>query len=184
MATDSREGTELSLDTAAELAEREHDVAIEGRSPWYLAWRRLRRNYLALGSLVIFILVVAACLLAGVYARDVAHTDAYTNHITDVVKVGNKEVPVISAGGTYIDPKTHQLRAKGVTILGPTWWHAGGRFVLGADENGRDNAVRLLYGGRNSLQVGIVSALIFVVLAVILSLLAGFYCGWGGWGVH
>jgi peptide/nickel transport system permease protein len=181
MATESREGTELSLDTAAELAGREHDVAIEGRSPWYLAWRRLRRNYIALGSLVVFLLVVASCLLAGVYARDVAHTDAYTNHITDIVKVGNKEVPVISPGGTYVDPKTHELRAKGVTILGPTWWHAGGRFVLGADENGRDNAVRLLYGGRNSLEVGIVSALICVVLAVILSLLAGYYGGWVDW---
>ena len=182
MATEStREGTELSFDTAAELAGREHDVAIQGRSPWYLAWRRLRRNYVALASLVVVLLVVLACGFAGVYARDVAHTDAYTNHITDLVKVGNKEVPVISAGGTYIDPKTHELRAKGVTILGPTWWHAGGRFVFGADENGRDNAVRLLYGGRNSLQVGIISALICVTLAVILSLLAGYYGGWVDW---
>ena len=67
----------------------------------------------------------------------------------------------------------------GVTILGPTWWHAGGKFVLGADGNGRDVAVRLLYGGRNSLKVGIGSALICTLLSIILALLAGYYGGWG-----
>jgi peptide/nickel transport system permease protein len=50
--------------------------------------------------------------------------------------------------------------------------------VLGADTLGRDIAVRLLYGGRTSLVVGIVSSLVCVVAAMILALLAGFYGGW------
>ena len=41
---------ELTLDTASLLAQEEHGVSIAGRSPWYLAWRRLRRNYVALVS--------------------------------------------------------------------------------------------------------------------------------------
>src|SRR5919205_549345 len=53
--------TELTLDSAALLAAEEHEVAITGRSPWYLAWRRLRRNYAALASLVVFVLIVAGC---------------------------------------------------------------------------------------------------------------------------
>jgi peptide/nickel transport system permease protein len=179
--TTKQEGGELSLDTAALLAQEEHGVSIAGRSPWYLAWRRLRRNYVALASLFLFVLVLLSCVLAPVYASHVAHTDANTNHITENVKVGNKVEPVISAGGTFVDPKTHQLRVRPVTILGPTWWHAGGKFVLGADGNGRDVAVRLLYGGINSLKVGIGSALICVVLAVILSLVAGYYGGWIDW---
>jgi peptide/nickel transport system permease protein len=88
---------------------------------------------------------------------------------------------VISAGGTFTDPKTGELRVKPVTILGPTWWNGGGRFVLGADENGRDNAVRLLYGGRNSLLIGIGSAVICVFFAVVFSLLAGYYGGSSDW---
>ena len=60
----------------------------------------------------------------------------------------------------------------------PTWFSAGGKFVLGADYIGRDVAVRLLYGGRNSLFVGIVSSAICVVLSVILALLAGYFGGW------
>jgi peptide/nickel transport system permease protein len=185
MATQTRDSTregvsDLSLDTARVLAEEEHGP-IEGRSPWYLAWRRLRRNYVALFSLFVFILVVGCCTLAPVYANHVAHTNPYTNHVTDKVKVNGKLVDVISAAGTYTDPKTGETRVRPVLVLGPTWWHAGGRFVLGADENGRDNAVRLLYGGRNSLKIGIGSALICVVLAVFFSLLAGYYGGWVDW---
>ena len=58
--------TDLTLDTASLLASEEHEVAIVGRSPWYLAWRRLRRNYIALFSLAVFLLIVIACALAPV----------------------------------------------------------------------------------------------------------------------
>ena len=169
----ARQGNaELTLDTASLIAGEEHGISITGRSPWYLAWRRLRRNYVALASLVIFILIVVACALAPVYAHHVAHTGPDDNHVTDVVKVGNKEVPVmaLNQGGQI-----------GVTIIGPTWWHAGGKFVLGADGNGRDVAVRLLYGGRNSLKVGIGSALICTLFSIILALLAGYYRGSIDW---
>ena len=66
--------TDLTLDAAAHLAAEEHEVSIVGRSPWNLAWRRLRRNYIALASLGVFVLIVLACALAPVYARHVAHT--------------------------------------------------------------------------------------------------------------
>jgi peptide/nickel transport system permease protein len=62
--------------------------------------------------------------------------------------------------------------------IGPTWFGAGGRFVLGADSNGRDIAVRLLYGGRNSLIVGIGSTSICIFFAIVLALLAGYFGGW------
>ena len=50
--------------------------------------------------------------------------------------------------------------------------------MLGADTLGRDVAVRLLYGGRNSLLVGIGSSAICVFFAVVLALLAGYFGGW------
>jgi peptide/nickel transport system permease protein len=70
---------------------------------------------------------------------------------------------------------------KAPTYLGPTWWHADGRFVLGTDNLGRDVAVRLLYGGRNSLMIGIGSALICTLVALTLALLAGYYRGGCDW---
>ena len=62
MATEST--TDFTLDTAAALAAAEDEGAIEGKSPWYLAWRRLRRNYVALAFLLLFFVIVAACLCA------------------------------------------------------------------------------------------------------------------------
>jgi peptide/nickel transport system permease protein len=173
--------TDFTLDTAQLLAAEEHGAPIVGRSPWYLAWRRLRRNYVAFAFLAIFVLIIAACLCAPLYARHVAHTTPNANHVTDKVKVGGVMKDVISAAGTYTDPKTGQIRVRAVTILGPTWFSGGGKFVLGADENGRDVAVRLLYGGLNSLQVGIGSALICTLVALMLALIAGYYGGWADW---
>lgn len=50
--------------------------------------------------------------------------------------------------------------------------------VLGTDTTGRDVLSRLLYGGRVSLFVGIISTLISVVIGIPLGLLAAFYRGW------
>jgi peptide/nickel transport system permease protein len=172
--------TELTVDSAALLASEEHEVAIVGRSPWYLAWRRLRRNYVALASLGIFVLIVAACFLAPVYAHNIAHTGPNQTHVAEKVSVNGHLEPVI-AGGAQYDAKTGQFVIKPVTILGPTWWHAGGKFVLGADNLGRDVAVRLLYGGRNSLRIGLGSALICTFIASLLALLAGYYGGRVDW---
>jgi peptide/nickel transport system permease protein len=172
--------TDLTLDTVSLLASEEHEVAIVGRSPWYLAWRRLRRNYWALGSLGVFILIVVCCSLAPVYARHVAHTGPNIEHASEQVRVSGKLRPVISGGAVY-DPKTNTFDVKSVVYLPPTWWHAGGRFVLGTDKGGHDEAVRLLYGGLNSLKIGIGSAFLCTFFALVLALLAGHFGGWTDW---
>jgi len=173
--------TELTLDSAPAPAE-EHEVAIVGRSPWYLAWRRLRRNYVALGALGVFLLIVTVCSMAPLYARHVAHigpTDVPSD-VSQKIDVGGKEKPIIS-GGSFYNSKTNQYTIGQVKILGPTWWHAHGRYVLGADNLGRDEAVRLLYGGLNSLKIGIGSALICTFVAVVLALVGGFHGGATDW---
>jgi peptide/nickel transport system permease protein len=172
--------TELTLDSASLLAAEEHEVAIVGRSPWYLAWRRLRRNWVALCALGVFILIVVACALAPVYARHVAHTGPNDVHASDTVMVSGKPRQVVG-GGSHYDPKTNTFIVEAPSYLGPTLWHAHGRFVLGTDNLGRDVAVRLLYGGRNSLMIGIGSALICTFVAVVLALLAGYNRGWTDW---
>jgi peptide/nickel transport system permease protein len=121
---------------------------------------RLRRQRLALASGAVFCLLVAACLAAPVWAGHIAHTGPDQNHITDTVEVDGRAVDVVSEDGVPI---------------GPTW---GGRFFLGADSNGRDTMVRLLYGGRNSLLIGLAAALITTLLGSVAGLAAGYLGGW------
>ena len=58
--------------------------------------------------------------------------------------------------------------------IGPTW---NGSYLLGADENGRDLAVRLLYGARTTLVIGGCAVLLTLLLAVPLALAAGYLGG-------
>ena len=53
-----------------------------------------------------------------------------------------------------------------------------GRYLLGADQNGRDVMVRLMYGGRTSIYIGVLAAVITTLFAVIIGMLAGYYRGW------
>jgi peptide/nickel transport system permease protein len=132
--------------------------------PWAIAWRRLRRNKFALFSLGVFFVILICCLLAPVWANHVAHTGPNATHPLEKLHEGGEVKEVVEPSGKAI---------------GPQWFAAGGRFFLGADGHlGRDEMVRLLYGGRSSLFIGIVAAIITTILAVVFGLLAGFYGGW------
>jgi peptide/nickel transport system permease protein len=54
----------------------------------------------------------------------------------------------------------------------------GGKFLLGADEFGRDVLSRVIYGTRVALLVGTVSVTIALALGLLLGCLAGFVGGW------
>jgi peptide/nickel transport system permease protein len=139
-----------------------------GLSPWALARRRLLRNRLAMASLVLFALIVVACIAAPIYAHDIAHTNPFDSNVNGTTIVDGKSVPVLQQGGGVL--------GIGETPIGPTWdLH---HYFLGADNQGRDVMARMLYGGRNSLLIGLASTLICCLLATIVAVAAGFFGGW------
>jgi peptide/nickel transport system permease protein len=143
------------------------EARVVGRSPWALAARRLLRNRIALVALAGFILIVVACLAAGWYAHSVAHTHPFESTIDGTTLINGKEQPVMVQGTGGL--------GLGVTPIGPTWdIH---HYFLGADNQGRDVAARMLYGGRNSLIIGTVSAALCCFFATIIALIAGFFGG-------
>ena len=103
-------------------------------------------------GLALLVVLIAASLAAPLWADHVAHTGPNTTHVSE--RVGGRDV----------------ISTQGVPI-GPTW---SGRFFLGADPDGRDVMVRLLYGGRTSLLIALAASL----LTVLLATLAGFAAGW------
>jgi len=138
-----------------------------GRSPWALAGRRLRRNRIAMASLVLFLLIVAISFAAPIYAHGVAHVNPNASNLNGTTIVNGKRVPLMQRGGGVLK--------LGETPIGPTWDVR--HYFLGADQQGRDVAARLLYGGRSSLEIGIGSAVLCCALATIIALIAGYFGG-------
>jgi peptide/nickel transport system permease protein len=135
--------------------------------PWRNALHGLLRNRAAMACLLLFGVIVVACLSAPLYAAHIAHTDPFRSNITGTTVIGGKTVQVLT-------PSTTGL-GLGVTPIGPTW--DPGHFFLGADNQGRDVMARLLYGGRNSLLIGLASALLCCVIATVLGVAAGYSGG-------
>jgi peptide/nickel transport system permease protein len=152
-------GSEIQADVHL-VGETSDEGVPHGTGPYALAWRRLRRNKVALFFAFVFLVIAAMCFLAPVYSHDIAHIGPNTGNLTGQIKVGGKLKYVLSIQGIPI---------------GPTWdIHS---YFLGADTNGRDVAVRLLYGGRSSLIIGVVAMLITMVFGVIFGVIAGFFRG-------
>ena len=84
----------------------------------------------------LFALIVLAVLAAPLYASQIAGTTPSENHLTEQTVIDGKPTDIVSLEGVPI---------------GPTW---EGSYFLGADENGRDLVVRLLYGARTTLMIG------------------------------
>jgi peptide/nickel transport system permease protein len=135
------------------------DDVVPGIGHYRLAVRRLRRDHTAVAFGLLFVLIVVLCLLAPLYSHYVAHIGPNTNNVTGTIRVGGRTVDVVSTDGIPV---------------GPTW-HA--RYFFGADTNGRDVAVRLLYGGRTSLAIGFMAAAITIIIGVAVGVVAGFYRG-------
>jgi len=85
--TASGSGTEFSEGLNAGFESDGQDLP-PGLGPWRLAWRRLRRNRVALFFGGLFLLILVMCALAPVYANDVAHIGPNTGNVTGTINVG------------------------------------------------------------------------------------------------
>ena len=126
-----------------------------------------------MGSMVVLILIVAACVAAPLYANNIAHVDPFASNVEGTFTLNGVTGPVLvnSTEGLGL----------GVTPIGPTWDFS--TYFLGADNQGRDVFARILYGGRNSLLIGFLSAVLCCVLAGLVGVVAGYF-GKGVDAVH
>jgi peptide/nickel transport system permease protein len=83
-----------------------------------------------------------------------------TNHLTEKIEINGQPTNVVSLDGIPIGPGPHA------------------KFLLGADPNGRDVMVRLMYGGRTSIFIGVAAAFVTTILAVIAGIISAYYRGW------
>ena len=109
----------------------------KNHTQWGDAWKRLRRNKLAMVGMIVVIILVFAAVFADVVAPyDYAQQD-----------LSNK----------FADPSLAH--------------------ICGTDNYGRDILSRIIYGGRTSLLVCILSLAISLVIGGILGMVSGYYAG-------
>jgi peptide/nickel transport system permease protein len=119
---------------------------IEGRSPWALAWQRLRHDRVAIGSAVVIVLVALMAIFAPVIAAVVGHGPNEQFPTTGLTSAGLPRPPSAT-------------------------------FLFGTDDLGRDLLVRVAYGARISLLVGVAATGLAVLLGVVVGLLSGYFGG-------
>jgi peptide/nickel transport system permease protein len=149
----------VSIDTTSVApSESPSEAATEAaaRGPWAQAWRRLRRDRLALASAALIVVIFLSAFVGAPLARHLlghGPNDAIAGGVENYQPVG---------------PFTHVPAGNGHTTL----------MVLGAsDLVGRDEFLRLLYGAQVSLEVGVLSTLLGLVLGVALGMFAGYFGG-------
>ena len=167
----------MSTVAVGDLASTDAAVAFDART------RTASRGIWTWVAISFLALLAVSCLSAPLYARYVAHTTPNAGNLGGTVTVNGQEVEVVSSASTSIDANGNLQITPGGVPIGPQWFAAGGRYVLGADEQGRDVAVRLLYGGRLSLAIGFVAATICISLSALLALLSGYIGGWVDAGI-
>lgn len=125
---------------------------IRGRSLWVDARRRLFRNRAAMASIVILSVIASMAVFA----------------------------PLLS-------PYSFDAIDYNVVSCAPDWWpdktvmcNAGVSHWFGTDSIGRDLFVRVLYGARVSLAVGLSATLVSLLIGVAYGATAGFVGGWIG----
>jgi oligopeptide transport system permease protein len=128
------------------------DSAAGGTSLWRDAWRRLKRNRLAMFGLWVVAAMVAACLAGPpIIARTTGYTYDYIPTDLSLIKA---MPPFTGPGGGF------------------SWMHP-----MGTDTAGRDLLARVLIGGRISLMVGIISTLVSLVIGTAYGATAGYAGG-------
>ena len=149
-------------------------------SPRVLAWRRFKRDRLAVASGIFLALLLFVCFPgAKLYEQLIGHGP--NDLFPYAVSVGLKPVGPFSS--VYAAPQTADEDAFAFEQTPPR--DAAKTFlVLGADSQlGRDELVRLLYGGRVSLEIAIGAAMLAILVGVVLGSIAGYFGGWVDAGV-
>ncbi len=120
---------------------------VQGRSLWVDARRRLFRNKAAVVSMVVLAIITLVAIF----------------------------LPLIW-------PYAYEDIDYALVCCAPDWWpdpdvmcHSGGMHWFGSDSVGRDLFVRVLYGARVSLAVGLVATLVSLVIGVAYGATAGFH---------
>lgn len=144
-------------------------LAVEPVTQWDLFSSRLRRHRLAMISTVFLLLLMTVVILAPAM-QSAGWIDDPTKGLVDANGRIMRNIPPRASDGqvfytVIIDTEQVTFEASPTALL------------LGSDDLGRSVFTRIIFGGRASLTVGLVTGFLVASLGTIFGSLAGFYPG-------
>jgi len=128
--------------------------AIEGRSLGQIAWRRLKRDKVALAGAAFLVFLILVAVFAPLIVKFLGSPpNEFHQDLIDTS--GGTLLPIGAFGGMSLD---HLMGIEPV--------------------NGRDIFSRVVYGSRISLLIAFLATLLSVAIGTTLGIVAGFFGGW------
>ena len=148
------------FEKATEEEKRQQDVMSESVSFFKDGMRRLMKNPLAVGSIIVLLVIILAIII-------VPHLIPYS--YSQIITVnGPRDQTAANRAPFQYSNLEQQYIAEG----GEVFPH-----IMGTDEMGRDYFVRVLYGTRVSLIVGVFAAIIVLIIGNIYGSISGYFGG-------
>ena len=175
----------------------ELDQPIGGISLWKDAWRRLKKNKMAMGGLITIIFYAIITLSAPIlpihsYKRQINEHDNLPPSLTKnggQLLYAREEARIIAMSKktgrenlnqTELDELAalrERIATETVEIDGKIIMVHERRYIFGTDSLGRDLLARVIYGGQVSIAIGVIGTLTSVLIGIILGAIAGYLGG-------
>ena len=148
------------FDFATEEEKKQQDVMSESTTFFKDSMKRLRKNPLAMGSIIVLILILLVIIFA-----------------PKIVPYGYSEIITVDGvrdkTAKNLAPFTYsKMEQKYIEKGGTVFPH-----IFGTDEQCRDYFIRVVYGTRVSLSVGLFASIIVLIIGVVYGSISGYAGG-------
>ena len=148
------------FEKATDEEKKQADVMSESTSFFRDGMRRLMKNPLAVFSIIVLIAIIATILIA---PRVVPYS------YSEIITVNGRR----DKSATNLAPFTYsKMEQQYMAQGGKVFPH-----IMGTDELGRDYFIRVIYGTRISLTVGVFAALIVLIIGILYGSISGYFGG-------
>ncbi len=148
------------FEKATEEEKRQQDVMSESTTFFKDGMKRLMKNPLAVGSMIFLILIVLVILIA---PKVVPYSYSQINTVNGVRDKGAKNMKPFEYS---------ELEQKYMAEGGKVFPH-----IMGTDEQCRDYFIRVVYGTRVSLSIGLVASVMVLIIGLLYGSISGYFGG-------
>ena len=149
------------FEKATDEEKKQQDVMGESTTFFKDGMRRLRKNPLAMASIVVLILIIAVIIIAPIVCPYTYSGIITVNGVRDKGAANLGMFEYSEKEQAYMDQTGEKLFPH----------------IFGTDSMARDYFIRVVYGTRVSLSVGIVAAVMVLIIGLIYGSIAGYFGG-------